>query len=105
MLAALLLAPLLVFHGNVALLEDVYPSVLDLNGSTKTTPANARMVAVRPAPFLHRAGYALATGRAPAGGERIIADLDAGRLDKAIVLGGGAVETLRRAPRLHIWHR
>ena len=45
MLAALLLAPLLVFHGNVALLEDVYRSALDLPASTrairryKTPPA------------------------------------------------------------------
>src|SRR2546428_12967219 len=95
MLAALLLAPLLVFHGNVALLEDVYRSVLDLNGSTKTTPANARMVAVRLASFLHRAGYALATVRARADGEQIIVDIDEGRLDKVIFLGGGAFETLR----------
>src|SRR5206468_912685 len=66
MLAALLLAPLLVFHGNVALLEDVYRSVLDLNGSTKATPAAARMVAVRLASFLHRAGNALPTVSATA---------------------------------------
>src|SRR2546428_7069231 len=95
MFAALLLAPLLVFHGNVALLEDVYRSVLDLNGSTKATPASARMVAVRLASFLHRAGYALATVRARADSEQIIADIDEGRLDKRIFLGGGAFETLR----------
>src|SRR5207245_7687426 len=104
MLAALLLAPLLVFHGNVALLEDVYRSVLDLNGSTKTTPANARMVAVRLASFLHRAGYALATVRARADGEQIIVDIDEGRLDKVIFLGGGAFETLRLRLDLNIEH-
>src|SRR5256714_11087782 len=102
MLAALLLAPLLVFHGNVALLEDVYRSVLDLNGSTKTTPASARMVAVRLASFLHRAGYALATVRARADGEQIIVDIDEGRLDKVIFLGGGAFETLRLRLDLNI---
>src|SRR3989454_11970968 len=104
MLAALLLAPLLVFHGNVALLEDVYRSVLDLNGSTKTTPANARMVAVRLASFLHRAGYALATVRARTDGEQIIVDIDEGRLDKVIFLGGGAFETLRLRLDLNIEH-
>src|SRR2546423_11101261 len=104
MLAALLLAPLLVFHGNVALLEDVYRSVLDLNGSTKTTPASARMVAVRLASFLHRAGYALATVRARADGEQIIVDIDEGRLDKVIFLGGGAFETLRLRLDLNIEH-
>src|SRR5881275_1401616 len=102
MLAALLLAPLLVFHGNVALLEDVYRSVLDLNGSTKATPAAARMVAVRLASFLHRAGYALATVRARADGEQIIVDIDEGRLDKVIFLGGGAFETLRLRLDLNI---
>src|SRR6267143_306744 len=61
MFAALLLAPLLIFHGNVALLEDVYRSFLDLPASTKATPANARSVATRITSFLHRAGYALAT--------------------------------------------
>ena len=104
MLAALLLAPLLVFHGNVALLEDVYRSVLDLNGSTKATPASARMVAVRLASFLHRAGYALATVRARAEGEQIIVDIDEGRLDKVIFLGGGAFETLRLRLDLDIEH-
>jgi hypothetical protein len=95
MLAALLLAPLLVFRGNVALLEDVYRSFLDLPASTRATPANARSVATRLASFLHRAGYALATVRARPEGEQIFVDVDEGRLDKVIFLGGGAFETLR----------
>src|SRR6266705_275769 len=79
MFASLLLAPLLVFHGNVALLEDVYRSVLDLNGSTKATPARAES-------------------------EQIIVDIDEGRLDKVIFLGGGAFETLRLRLDLNIEH-
>jgi len=59
MFAALLLAPLLVFHGNVALLEDVYRSALDLPANMTATPSNARLVATKLAGFLHRAGYAL----------------------------------------------
>ena len=59
MFAALILAPLLVFRGNAALLEDVYRSYLDMPASTKATPSNARSVATRLASFLHRAGYAL----------------------------------------------
>src|SRR3954471_11733745 len=95
MLAALLLAPLLVFHGNVALLEDVYRSALDLPANTRANPATARTVATRLSSFLHRAGYALASVRARAEGEQIIVDIDEGRLDKVIFLGGGAFETLR----------
>src|ERR1700694_3919127 len=102
MLAALLLAPLLVFRGNVALLEDVYRSFLDLPASTRATPANARSVATRLASFLHRAGYALATVRARAENEQIAVQVDEGRLDKVIFLGGGAFETLRLRLELHL---
>src|SRR3984893_15819927 len=100
MFAALLLAPLLTFHGNVALLEDVYRSFLDLPASTKATPANARLVATRLTSFLHRAGYALAPVRARADGDQIVVDVDEGRLDKVIFFSGGAFETLRL--RLHL---
>jgi len=102
MLAALLLAPLLVFHGNVALLEDVYRSVLDLPANTRATPATARTVSTRLSSFLHRAGYALAKVRARVEGEQIFVDIDEGRLDKVIFLGGGAFETLRLRLDLHI---
>jgi hypothetical protein len=104
MFAALLLAPLLVFHGNVALLEDVYRSALDLPASMTATPANARLVATKLASFLHRAGYALATVRARPQGDQIIVDIDEGRLDKVIFLGGGAFETLRLRLDLNIEH-
>src|SRR2546426_6145482 len=102
MLPALLLAPLLVFRGNVALLEDVYRSYLDLPANTRATSATARTVSTRLASFLHRAGYALATARARAEGEQIIIDIDEGRLDKVIFLGGGAFETLRLRLDLNI---
>src|SRR5437764_8972209 len=102
MFAALLLAPLLVFHGNVALLEDVYRSALDLPANMTATPSNARLVATKLAGFLHRAGYALASVRARPEGEQIIVDIDEGRLDKVIFLGGGAFETLRLRLDLNI---
>src|SRR5437764_3895419 len=104
MFAALLLAPLLVFHGNVALLEDVYRSALDLPANMTATPSNARLVATKLAGFLHRAGYALATVRARPQGEQIVVDIDEGRLDKVIFLGGGAFETLRLRLDLNIEH-
>ena len=88
--------------GNVALLEDVYRSVLDLPPGTKATPANARSVASRLRRFLHKAGYALATVRARPEGEHIAVEIDEGRLDKVIFVGGGAFETLRLRLDLHI---
>jgi hypothetical protein len=95
MLALLLAVPLLVFHGNVALVEDVYRSVLDLPAETRATPASARAVALRLRRFLREAGYTLATVNAHVAGEQIMVDIDEGRLDKIIVVGGGAFETLR----------
>ena len=52
MLLALLLADLLVFHGNVAMVEDVYRSVLELPPGMKATPDNAHSVATRLRRFL-----------------------------------------------------
>src|SRR5437899_6119117 len=104
MLALLLAVPLLVFHGNVGLLEDVYRTVLELPAGTKATPATARAVAARLQKFLHDSGYVLATVRARAEGEQIVVDIDEGRLDKIIFLGGGAFETLRLRLDLNIEH-
>ncbi len=99
MLLALLLAvsapPLLVFHGNVVLLDDVYRSFLELPSGTRATPETARSVATRLNRFLHRAGYDLATVKVHLSGEQIFVDVDEGQLDKIIFLGGGAIETLR----------
>ncbi len=98
MLLALLLAastPLLVFHGNVVLPDDVYRSVLELPSGTKATPATAKSVAARLSHFLHQAGYDLATVKTHVGGEQVLVDVDEGQLDKIIFLGGGAIETLR----------
>ncbi len=107
MICALLLAaaaaqPLLVFRGNVALVEDVYRAALDLPSSTKATPANARLVGSRLRRFLHQAGYPLATARAQVVGEQIAVQIDEGRLDKIIFLGGGSFETLRLRLDLHL---
>src|SRR6266851_2952541 len=102
MLSFLLALPLLVFHGNVALVEDVYRTALDLPAATKATPASARAVAVRLQKFLHDSGYVLATVRARAKGEQIVVDVDEGRLDKIIFLGGGAFETLRLRLELNL---
>ena len=102
MLALLLALPLLVFHGNVGVVEDVYRTVLDLPAGTKATPANARAAAARLQSFLHDSGYVLATVRARAEGGQIVVDVDEGRLDKIIFLGGGAFETLRLRLELNL---
>jgi hypothetical protein len=106
MILALLIAaappPLLVFQGNVAIIEDVYRALLDLPADSKATPASARSVAIRLRRFLHLAGYTLATVQAQVEAEQIAVQIDEGRLDKIIFLGGGAFETLRLRLDLHL---
>jgi hypothetical protein len=94
--------PLVVIRGNVALVEDVYRAALDLPDTARADAATARLVAVKLRKFLHRSGYALATVEAFVSGVQIVVDVDEGRLDKIIFLGGGAFETLRLRLDLHI---
>src|SRR5205823_6600900 len=84
-----------VFHGNVAILDDVYETVLDLPADAKATPQTAREVEEKLTSFLHRSGYDLAVVRARAGGGRVDVDIDEGTLDKVIVLGSDVVTCLR----------
>jgi hypothetical protein len=102
MVALLLAVPLLVFRGNVGLVEDVYRTVLDLPAGTQATPATARAVTSRLQKFLHDSGYVLGTVRARVEGPQIVVDIDEGRLDKIIFLGGGAFETLRLRLELNL---
>jgi len=102
MVALLLALPLLVFRGNVGLVEDVYRTVLDLPAGTQATPATARAVSSRLQKFLHDSGYVLATVRARVQGQQIVVDVDEGQLDKIIFLGGGAFETLRLRLELNL---
>ena len=101
-LAAAAAQPLLVFRGNIALVEDVYRAALDLPASTKATPTNARLVASRLRRFLHQSGYPLGTVRAQVAGDQIAVQIDEGRLDKIIFVGGGSFETLRLRLDLHL---
>src|SRR5260370_5686175 len=99
-LAALLLAvasdrPLLVFHGNVALVDDVYRGVLDLPKGSKASPELAASVAKRLRHFLHVAGYVLATVQSRVEGDQIVTDLDEGHLDKVAFIGADVFQTLR----------
>jgi len=103
MLAALLLAtsgassdkPLLVFHGNVALVDGIYLGALDLPKGSKATPELAKTVAKRLRHFLHVAGYILATVQARVEDEQIVVDVDEGHLDKVAFIGADVVQTLR----------
>jgi hypothetical protein len=94
--------PLVVIRGNVALVEDVYRAALDLSDTARADATTARSIAVKLRKFLHRSGYSLATVEAFVSGHQIFVNIDEGRLDKVIFLGGGAFETLRLRLDLHI---
>src|SRR3954471_7210460 len=103
LLAAAAVQPqLVVIRGNVALVEDVYRAAVDLPDTARADSATARQVAVKLRKFLHRSGYSLATVEAYVSGQQILVNLDEGRLDKVIFLGGGAFETLRLRLDLHL---
>ncbi|HUJ25512.1 MAG TPA: hypothetical protein VLW85_05815 [Myxococcales bacterium] len=87
--------PLLVFRGNVALVDDVYRGVLDLPKGSKATPELARTVGQRLRRFLHVAGYILATVKTEVQGDQIVVDLDEGHLDKIAFIGADVFQTLR----------
>ena len=101
LLIALLLAapakdrPLLVFRGNVALVDDVYRGVLDLPKGSKASPELAQTVGKKLRHFLHVAGYVLATVKTEVQGEQIVVDLDEGHLDKIAFIGADVVQTIR----------
>ncbi|MCK6550162.1 hypothetical protein L6R52_30285 [Myxococcota bacterium] len=82
-------------RGNEVLSEGVYLAVLDLAEGTPVTDAVADRIEDRLRDFLRRAGYDLATVDAVARAGRIVVTIDEGHLDKVIMLGQGAFETLR----------
>ena len=87
--------PLLVFHGNVAILDDVYLTMLELPEDARPTPQTAREIEEKLTSFLHRSGYDLAVVRARAGRGHVDVDIDEGTLDKVIVLGSDLLTCLR----------
>jgi hypothetical protein len=87
--------PLLVFHGNAALTEEIYDAVLDLGPRTTATTTVANSVRLRLLEFLHRAGYDLAAVRTQVQGDQILVDINEGRLDKIIFLNEDAFNQIR----------
>ncbi|MFL5312314.1 MAG: hypothetical protein ACJ79H_17920 [Myxococcales bacterium] len=83
------------FHGNVAILDSVYRTVLALPDSAPATRETARQVEEKLTSFLHQSGYDLAVVRARAAAGSIEVEIEEGTLDKVIVLGTDLVTCLR----------
>ena len=83
------------FHGNVAILDSVYRTVLALPESAPATRETAQQVEEKLTSFLHQSGYDLAVVRARVSGGRIRVEIEEGTLDKVIVLGTDLITCLR----------
>jgi hypothetical protein len=86
--------PLLVFRGNVVIIDEVYASVLDLPPQSRPSTALANQIANRLQHFLRHSGYELASVEARVQGDQIVIDIDEGRLSRIAYLGEDAVGTL-----------
>jgi hypothetical protein len=85
----------LIFSGNIVLNDEVYLAVLELPADFVPNKEGAAMVRSRLLAFLHRAGYELAQVETAVDKDRILVDIDEGRVEKVILRGQGSVRTVQ----------
>lgn len=85
----------LVFNGNLVLIDEAYLAVLDLPADFVPDKSGAALVRTRLLSFLHRAGYELARVETAVEKDRILVDIDEGRVEKVILRGQGSVRTVQ----------
>ncbi|HEX8697474.1 MAG TPA: hypothetical protein VF815_01425 [Myxococcaceae bacterium] len=85
----------LVFSGNIVLNDEVYLAVLDLPADFVPNREGAALVRSRLLSFLKRAGYELAQVETAVEKDRILVDIDEGRVEKVILRGQGSVRTVQ----------
>ncbi|KFE72476.1 hypothetical protein [Hyalangium minutum] len=96
--------PPLVFSGNLVLNDEVYLAVLDLPPDFAPDKSGAALVRSRLLTFLHRAGYELARVETAVEGNRILVDIDEGRVEKLILRGQGSLRTVQVLLSLSLPH-
>ena len=87
--------PLVFFRGNLLFNEWVYRALLEQTDAATANPATAKRVRATLSAFLRRAGYTLATVKTRVEDGRIAVDVDEGQLDKMVLLGVGAWDSVR----------
>ncbi len=85
----------LIFSGNIVLNDEVYLAILDLPADFVPNKEGAALVRSRLLSFLHRAGYGLARVETAVDRDRILVDIDEGRVEKVILRGQGSVRTVQ----------
>ncbi len=86
---------LVLFTGNVLFNDFTYRSVLQLPKSAAANKKTAQLVLVQLTRFLKRAGYDLAQVDVEVDDEVLRVSIDEGRLDKVVITGESAVNTVR----------
>jgi len=94
----------IVFSGNLVLNDEVYLAVLDLPPDFAADKSGAALVRSRLLAFLHRAGYELARVETAVEGNRILVDIDEGRVEKIILRGQGSLRTVQVLLNLSLPH-
>ncbi|HYI02508.1 MAG TPA: hypothetical protein VD972_41610, partial [Hyalangium sp.] len=87
--------PPVVFSGNLVLNDEVYLAVLDLPPDFVPDKSGAALVRTRVLSFLRRAGYELARVETAVDGNRILVDIDEGRVEKIILRGQSSLRTVQ----------
>jgi hypothetical protein len=96
--------PPVVFSGNLVLNDEVYLAILDLPPGFVADKQGAAQVREVLLTFLHRAGYELARVETAVEGDRILVDIDEGRVEKIILRGQGSLRTVQLLIGLSIPH-
>jgi len=86
---------LVTIHGNRVLIDEIYLSVLRLPKGAGADEKTAATVKRRMLRFLRNAGYMLASVEVAVEGDKIVAEVDEGRLEKVVFLGRGSITTLQ----------
>lgn len=87
--------PPLVFNGNLVLNDEVYLAVLELPPDFVPDKSGAALVRTRLLSFLHRAGYTEASVGTEVQGQRILVDIDEGRVERVVLRGQGSLRTVQ----------
>lgn len=87
--------PPLVFNGNLVLNDEVYLAVLELPPDFVADKSGAALVRSRLLSFLNRAGYTEASVGTEVQDQRILVDIDEGRVERIVLRGQGSLRTVQ----------
>ncbi|MBN1959959.1 MAG: hypothetical protein JW841_03360 [Deltaproteobacteria bacterium] len=85
----------LIFRGNIVLNNEVYLAALNLPDDFAVNDISAKLVREKLLTFLQRAGYEIARVETAVVNNKIVIDIDEGRIQKLVLKGKGSLQTVR----------